>query len=50
MRGLPDSVVYGTYRRLTRKGRKADKGNTYYKGQADLLNTWIAKLLAKVVR
>ncbi len=45
MRGLPDSAVWGTYKRLTRKGKKVAKGHYYYQQNADVLNSWVARIV-----
>jgi hypothetical protein len=47
MRGLPDSAVWGTYKRLTRKPRrgKNSKENAYYQQNADVLNAMVARLV-----
>ena len=45
MRGLPDSVVVGTYKRVTRTGRKDSKGHYYYQNNADILNRFIARIV-----
>lgn len=47
MRGLPDSAVVGTYKRLARKprrGRSAGKDEQYYQNVADIMNGWVYKL------
>lgn len=45
MRGLPDSAVWGTYKRVTRTGRRANKGYHYYQANADLLNSFVARIV-----
>ncbi len=42
MRGLPDSAVYGSYRRLTRKRRV--KAQTSF---LDFLNEWLDEFIEK---
>jgi len=45
MRGLPDSAVVGTYKRLARKPRRsAGKDEQYYQDVSDIMNGWIYKL------
>jgi hypothetical protein len=44
MRGLPDSAVVGTYKRLARKPRRSHKDEQYYQDVADIMNGWIYKL------
>lgn len=43
MRGLPDSAIVGTYKRLHRKPKAKAKRN--YQKEADLLNGLIFKML-----
>lgn len=47
MRGLPDSVVVGTYKRLTRKG---GNGVSYTQDNADFFNAVVGKLIALLVK
>ena len=47
MRGLPDSAVLGTYKRLTRKGKKVHKGHHYYQSNADVLNALVARMFTR---
>jgi hypothetical protein len=46
MRGLPDSAVVGTYKRLARKPRRSrsHKDEQYYQDVADIMNGWVYKL------
>lgn len=53
MRGLPDSAVLGTYKRLTRKGRKSarqDKGHAYYQANADVMNRAVDKFISLFIK
>lgn len=43
MRGLPDSAIVGTYKRLHRKPKR--KPMAHYQQQADFLNGLVFKML-----
>ena len=43
MRGLPDSAIVGTYKRLSRKPKAKAKAN--YQREADFLNGLVFKML-----
>jgi len=38
MRGLPDSAIVGTYKRLHRRGKASAKSRAHYQKQADFWN------------
>lgn len=44
MRGLPDSAVYGTYKRLGRGMRRRSRSEV---GLLDLLNEWLENMHKK---
>ncbi len=45
MRGLPDSAVYGTYKRIKGKKGRSSKSNAYYQENADSFNNFVSKCL-----
>lgn len=45
MRGLPDSAVVGTYKRLHRKPK--GKPMAHYRQEADMLNAFLLKMIVK---
>jgi len=50
-RGLPDSVVYTAVKRASRRsrGRKV-KDEKYYQDVADIMNAWVARRVAQIIR
>ena len=50
-RGLPDSVVYTAVKRASRRSRgRSMKDEKYYQDVADIMNAWVARRVAQLIR
>ena len=50
-RGLPDSVVYTAVKRASRRSRgRSMKDEKYYQDVADIMNAWVARRVAQIIR
>jgi len=50
-KGLPDSVVYTAVKRASRRNKgRSMKDEKYYQDVSDIMNDWLARRVAQIIR